>query len=34
MQCRSLSSAAVRPDDDLDITIESDQEPQKPFDRP
>src|SRR5712692_332215 len=33
MQCRSLSLAAVRPDDDLDIMIESDQEPQKPFDR-
>src|SRR6476620_11227761 len=33
MQCRSLSLAAMRPDDDLDIMIESDQEPQKPFDR-
>jgi len=33
MQCRSFSPAAVRPDDDLDIMIESDQEPQKPFDR-
>jgi len=26
MQCRSLSLAAVRPDDDLDIMIQSDQE--------